>query len=62
MAQFCPYEERKCKDCPHHKYDEDYGEKACFLKQDLSKEEYEQQQLRMTMVVIQKQKEKQGGK
>ena len=54
MAQICPYEGRKCSDCPHHRYDEDYGEKACFLKQDLSKEEYEQQQLRMTMVVIQK--------
>ena len=62
MAQICPYKGRKCSDCPHHRYDEDYGDKACFLKQDLSKEEYEQQQLRMTMVVIQRQKEKQEGR
>ena len=62
MAQFCPYEGRKCKDCPHHRFDEDYGDMACFVKQDMPKEKYEKEQMRMTMVAIQKQKEKQGGK
>lgn len=24
----------KCEDCPHCRYDEDYGANACFAKQD----------------------------
>ena len=58
MAQFCPYEGRKCKDCPHCRYDEDYGDKSCFLKQDMPKEEYEAQQKRMQMIAIQRFKNK----
>lgn len=58
MAQFCPYEKRKCSECQHCKWDEDYGGKACFVKQDLTKEEYESGQIKMMLKV----KEKQGGK
>lgn len=58
MAQFCPYEKRKCSECPHCRWDEDYGDKACFVKQDLTKEEFESGQIRMMKKAI----EKQGGK
>ena len=58
MAQFCPYEGRKCSDCPHNRYDEDYGDKACFLKQDLSKEEYEASQMKVCRIILNKAKNK----
>lgn len=28
----------KCKQCPHYRFDEDYGDMACFAKVDLEKE------------------------
>lgn len=55
MAQFCPYEGRKCKDCPHHRFDEDYRDMACFVKQDMLKEKYEKEQTRAAKVAIQRQ-------
>ena len=54
MAIFCPYEGRKCSDCPHCRYDEDYGDKACFLKQDLSKEEYEASQMKVCKIIFER--------
>ena len=38
MATICPYKGRRCVDCPHYRFDEDYGEKACWVKQDLAEE------------------------
>lgn len=30
MANIC-YRKTTCKNCCHHRYDDEYGEKACFL-------------------------------
>jgi hypothetical protein len=38
MATMCPYKSRHCVDCPHCRYDEDYGEKACWLAYDQEQE------------------------
>lgn len=38
MAAMCPYKSRHCVDCPHCRYDEDYGEKACWLAYDQEQE------------------------
>lgn len=33
MAYICP-RNGNCKGCPHHRYDEDRGRMACFVKYD----------------------------
>lgn len=44
MAIICPYPERKgCRGCSHHRFDEDRGEKACWLAEDLKKDKKEQE-------------------
>ncbi len=30
-----------CKNCEHYRYDEDYGDMACWLKVDTKNKEYE---------------------
>jgi hypothetical protein len=45
MATICPYQGRKCRECPHNKWDDDRQRMACFVKQDLSPEEYQKSQL-----------------
>ena len=46
MAIICPYQGRKCRECPHNKWDDDRQRMACFVKQDLSPEEYQKSQLK----------------
>ena len=38
MATMCPYKERRCVDCPHCRFDEDYGDNACWLAYDQEQE------------------------
>lgn len=44
MAIICPYPERKgCRGCSHLRFDEDRGENACWLAEDLKKDKKEQE-------------------
>lgn len=45
MAVICPYAPRRCVDCPHCRFDEDYGEEACWLA-------YDQEQERMMREIL----------
>ena len=37
MAYICEKPKGSCKDCPHYRYDEDYGGMACWAAQDQRK-------------------------
>lgn len=46
MAYICPYNGRKCEECPYYRWDNDYEDYICFMRSDYVNRENKQDKQR----------------